>query len=260
MRGTIAWSVREAGALEGLAPSAPAPGGAGCCRICRGWAGPRFEVCFSCSVTLRRVSHPCERVAVMSLCRAGSPLHELLRDYKDGRPRTRDVLSARVAALTGAFLWREGPVMAPEGWDAIVAVPSTAGRPGPHPLEGALDRVDWLAGQVAGGGVTYAGPGQCGHRRAEEAGFRVDPALAGARVLVVDDTWASGARVQSTASALVLAGAAVAAVAVLGRYVTPMAGTGTEAWWKEQVRAGRAGGLAEPARAPVRRRATARRS
>ena len=260
MHGTIAWSVREAGGLRGLAPSAPPAGGAESCRICRGWAGPRFEVCFSCSVTLSRVSHPCPRVAVMALCRGGSPLHELLRDYKEGRPRTREVLSARVAALAGAFLWREGPAMAPEGWDAVVTVPSTAGRPGPHPLEEALGRVEWLAPQVVGAGVTYTGPGGCGHRRAQEDGFGVDPALVGLRVLVVDDTWASGARVQSTASALVRAGATVAAVAVLGRYVTPMAGTGSEKWWREQVGAGRAAGSAEPALGPLRRRGTARRS
>ena len=259
MRGTIAWSVNEAAGLAGLAPPAPEGGEAGCCRICRGWAGP-FDVCFSCSITLAEVRRPCERVGVMSLCRAGSPLHELLRDYKDGRPRTRELLSVRVAALAGAFLWRRGPALAPEGWDAVVAVPSTAGRPGPHPLAEALARIDWLAPQVASAAVAYTGTGDCGHRRAQEDAFWVDPALTGLRVLVVDDTWASGARVQSLASALGQAGTTVTAVAVLGRYVTPMAGTGCERWWREQVRAGRASGAVEPARAPIRRRATARRS
>lgn len=260
MRGTIAWSVAEAAGLRALAPSAPPADSTGCCRICRGWTGPGFDICFGCSATLSRVRHPCERVAVMSLCRAGSALHDLLRDYKDGGPRTRAVLSARVAALAGAFLWREGPSMAPEGWDAVVAVPSTAGRAGPHPLEEALGRVSWLAPQVARSAVTYVGSGPLRHRQADEDGFRVDPGVAGGRVLVVDDTWASGARAQSTASALTAAGAKVVAVAVLGRYLTPMAGTGMEAWWRRQVRSGRAAGVAEPARAPIRRRETARRS
>lgn len=260
MRGTIAWSVTEASGLAWVAPPAPPGGEVESCRICGGWAGPRYDVCFSCSVSLSRVSHPCETVAVMSLCRAGSPLHDLLRDYKDGPPRTRQVLSDRVAALAGAFLWRRGPELAPGGWDAVVAVPSTAGRGGPHPLEAALGRVEWLAPQLAVSAVAYVGPGGCGHRRTDEEGFRVDPDLAGARVLVVDDTWASGARAQSAASALVGAGAQVVAVAVLGRYVSPVVGTGIEQWWVRQVRRGRAAGAAEPTRAPIRRRATPRRS
>ena len=260
MRATIAWSMRESAGLAVLAPPAPVAGTPESCRICRGWAGARYDLCFSCSVTMTRVDHPCERVAVMSLCRAGSGLHDLLRDYKDGPARTREVLSMRVAALAGAFLWREGPSMAPEGWDAVVTVPSTAGRGGAHPLERALARIDWLAPQLATSAVTYAGTGNCGHRQADEDGFRVDPALAGRRVLVVDDTWASGARAQSTASALVSAGAEVAAVAVLSRYLTPMAGTGIEEWWRRQVHTGRAAGVAEPALTPIRRRATARRS
>ena len=260
MPGTIAWSVQEAAGLAALAPPAPSSVEPEGCRICRGWAGTRFDVCFSCSTTLSRVSHPCETVAVMSLCRGGSPLHELLRDYKDGGTRTRAVLSSRVAALASAFLWREGPEVAPAGWDAVVAVPSTAGRPGPHPLEEALGRADWLAPQLAISALTYVGSGRCGHREADEDGFRIDPGLIGLRVLVVDDTWASGARVQSAASALASAGVDVAGVAVLGRYLIPMAGTGIERWWKVQVHNGRAAGAPEPAVAPVRRRATAPRS
>jgi adenine/guanine phosphoribosyltransferase-like PRPP-binding protein len=45
--------------------------------------------------------------------------------------------------------------------------------------------------------------------------------VAGADVLVVDDTWVSGGSAQSAAAALKLAGARHVAVVVLGRHVNP---------------------------------------
>jgi orotate phosphoribosyltransferase len=45
--------------------------------------------------------------------------------------------------------------------------------------------------------------------------------VAGADVLVVDDTWVSGGSAQSAAAALKLAGARRVAIVVLGRHVNP---------------------------------------
>jgi orotate phosphoribosyltransferase len=53
------------------------------------------------------------------------------------------------------------------------------------------------------------------------AWVRVGDPVAGADVLVVDDTWVSGGSAQSTAAALKLAGARRVAVVVLGRHVNP---------------------------------------
>jgi hypothetical protein len=261
--GTIAWSVREANALAAVAPPAPSVDGGtddGTCAVCRGWAGAGYRRCFGCAMTMAQVSAPCDRVAVMSLYRPGCALHDLLRDYKDGPTRTRAVLSPRVGALFSSFLWREGPGLVPDGWDAVVTVPSTTGRPGAHPLEQALARVNWLAPQLAVGGLSAPARPGCGHRRADEKGWRVGKELRGSRVLLVDDTWASGARAQSAASALTASGVVVGAIAVMGRFMTPVAGSGSEEWWRRQVGAGPAGGLEGPARSPIRRRGTARRS
>ena len=51
--------------------------------------------------------------------------------------------------------------------------------------------------------------------------FGAGVALAGASVLLIDDTWVSGASAQSAAVALRAAGAGHVAVVVLGRHVDP---------------------------------------
>jgi hypothetical protein len=51
--------------------------------------------------------------------------------------------------------------------------------------------------------------------------FQVLARPAGASILLLDDTWVSGASAQSAAAALKLAGARHVAVVVLGRHVNP---------------------------------------
>ena len=51
--------------------------------------------------------------------------------------------------------------------------------------------------------------------------LRVDGPVAGADVLVVDDSWVSGGSAQSAAVALKLAGARRVAIVVIGRHVNP---------------------------------------
>jgi orotate phosphoribosyltransferase len=55
----------------------------------------------------------------------------------------------------------------------------------------------------------------------------------GSRVLLLDDTYTSGAAVQSAASALQMAGAHVVAAVVVGRYVKPDFSDDTRALWDE---------------------------
>jgi hypothetical protein len=97
----------------------------------------------------------------------------------------------------------------------LAVVPTGAGRPGPHPL---LDLVS-----------PYLRRPNCplalrsGHqgRDLDLDRFEVLGRPAGASVLLLDDTWVSGASAQSAAAALKLAGARHVAVVVLGRHVNP---------------------------------------
>jgi orotate phosphoribosyltransferase len=95
-------------------------------------------------------------------------------------------------------------------------VPSGQGRPGAHPLAGLVRSS--VALPVVRLSVV---PREIHTRGVNPAWVRVGDPVAGADVLVVDDTWVSGGSAQSTAAALKLAGARRVAVVVLGRHVNP---------------------------------------
>ena len=116
--------------------------------------------------------------------------------------------------------------------DVVALVPSTQ-RPGPPPLA----RVAGLADDVAGVWPAacwapallrrtslLAGSPPVGHMRPDRAAFTVSPptgtALRGTRVLLLDDTYVSGARSQSAAAALQRAGAWTV-IGPLGRVLCP---------------------------------------
>ncbi len=126
---------------------------------------------------------------------------------------------ASVLALLLAFLADHGPCvwqragMAPP--DLLAVVPTGAGRPGPHPL---LQLVSPYLRLPACRLVLR--PGRQG-RDLDLDRFEVLSRPAGASVLLLDDTWVSGASAQSAAAALKLAGARHVAVVVLGRHVNP---------------------------------------
>jgi hypothetical protein len=239
---STAEAVRESAPLAAACVPVPEAGG-DVCGICHGWTRPGYPVCFSCRLTTGQVSWPCRRVAPVSLYRPGGTVHRALRGYKDGPPATRAVLSRRVGALLARFLWEHGPRIAPVGWDGLVVVPSTTGRPGGHPLEAALAAVGAVGAQLWAGALRR-GTGGVGHRVAGDGAFAVGEGVdvAGSRLVLVDDTWTTGARAQSAASALAGAGAEVEAVVVVGRVVTPVAGAPTGSWWERHVGALRSTG------------------
>ena len=80
------------------------------------------------------------------------------------------------------------------------------------------------------------GTGTMAHNHASDTGFVVLPDVRGARVLVVDDTFTTGARAQSAASALQLAGARVIAVVPIGRVIDPRHGEEVSAYWTSRSR------------------------
>jgi hypothetical protein len=97
----------------------------------------------------------------------------------------------------------------------LAVVPTGCGRPGPHPLL-RLAR-PYLRLPLSPLAIR---PGRQG-RDLDVHRFRAGQVPAGAAVLLLDDTWVSGASAQSAAAALKLAGAAYVATVVLGRHVNP---------------------------------------
>jgi hypothetical protein len=173
----------------------------------------------------------------MRLCPLPSPLYTVLLGYKESPvAEARRRFATIVRALVRSFLvLHAGRLEATIGgrFDLVALVPSTH-RPGIAPL----GRVDGLGGDVAAvlpaarwvadllqRAETPGGPPPVAHMRPDPAAFRVPvpgrAAVAGARVLLLDDTYVSGARSQSAAAALARAGARRTLIAPLGRVLRP---------------------------------------
>ena len=211
--------------------------GPGVCAVCRGPVSTAQRICFACRVVARRLGLPLTRVTPVRLCPLPSPLYTVLLGYKESPvAEARAHFSTIVRALLQAFLaTRADELAAGVGGtvDLVVPVPSTH-RPGVAPL----GLVDGLAQDVAAAlpGVRWvpgllqraAGPGgspPVAHMRPNPAAFipcadDVD-ALVGARVVLLDDTYVSGARAQSAAAALHRAGVRAARIIPLGRVLRP---------------------------------------
>jgi hypothetical protein len=192
---------------------------AGLCLVCAGPVRPGYLRCFQCD--LHAQSAPgllADVVAPAAYAAKGGLLARDLWLYKSGRDGSGPA-AARVLALLLLFLHERGPAI----WQAagmgrpsaVCVVPSGRGRLGPHPLRALaapyLAR-PWLSLRPRPGGDPWA-------RTLDPARFQATGPLPGAAVLLLDDTWVSGASAQSAAVALKLAGAAAVAVVVVGRHL-----------------------------------------
>jgi predicted amidophosphoribosyltransferase len=201
--------------LATFTPVPPVAGGV--CDICHGAPNPGWSRCLSCERTIVQVSRPLTRVVPITLCGRMGPVHYLLRQYKDGPAQLRDRLAPRVAALLARFLQQHRRCIG--SWDLITVVPSSIGRPGPHPLAQAINMVPALAGTYRA--LLQTGLHPAGHLAAGDDAFVVTGEITSRQVLLVDDTFTTGAEIQSAASALQAAGATIPAAVVIGRYINP---------------------------------------
>jgi hypothetical protein len=166
------------------------------------------------------------------LCPLPGPLYTVLMGYKEApvdEARTR--FSAIVRTLSADFLHAHADCITAAVGGApqiVLPVPSSL-RPGGSPLE----RVDGLASDVESAlpGARWSPQlirrtGEpVGHMQPATRAFAVAPefhrALSGRRVVLLDDTYVSGSRAQSTAASLRRAGAASVVIVVLGRVLRP---------------------------------------
>jgi len=247
---TAGWDrlrLRLRSAAPPLYPPAPRPAGspAADCEVCRGPVRPGFARCYQCHRhALLGSALLADAVVPISYAIKGTPFADDLWRYKSApvppmsfpaptsapavTPASAPALAlvatpasarASVLALMMAFLTDHGPCvwqragMPPP--DRLAVVPTGAGRPGPHPL------LRLVSPYLRLPGCSLAlRPGRQG-RDLDLDRFQVTARPAGASVLLLDDTWVSGASAQSAAAALKLAGARHVAVIVLGRHVNP---------------------------------------
>jgi hypothetical protein len=172
-------------------------------------------------VLIRQLQLPLVPVEVVTDYRVGDRIHRRLRGYKDATVAEARVMhAATLARQLGEWVTNSGHRVRREPWDWVVTVPSTR-RPVGSPVDVVVDRVPSLAPHRLP--LLGRGPEPTGHLRAARAGFVVNRAVLPrgreGRFLVVDDTLTTGARAQSAAATLRLAGLPVVGVVVLGRTV-----------------------------------------
>lgn len=191
------------------------------CRTCRGPAPPGFARCYQCDLARSEAGELLADVVVPLgyAVRGGQLATDLWRyksdyaDAADSAARLRDML-ARFLRDGADSVWRAAGMTA--GPSAVAVVPSGQGRLGDHPLAGIVRSCLDLPT------VRLSVAPEVIHVRGVTVGWvRADGPVAGADVLVVDDTWVSGGSAQSAAAAVKLAGAKRAAIVVLGRHVNP---------------------------------------
>ena len=189
------------------------------CVICRGPVRPGFARCYQCGRHARLgPGLLADAVVPISYAVKGTALAADLWRYKSwrapGAAARTSVLVLLLAFLHdhGACVWRHAGMPGPS---RLAVVPTGCGRPGPHPL---LELVSpYLRLPVTRLAIR---PGRQG-RDLDLDRFRADRTAAGARVLLLEDSWVSGASAQSAAAALKQAGARQVAIVVLGRHVDP---------------------------------------
>lgn len=221
--------------LANICTTVPSAGD-GVCVVCHGRPNPGFETCFSCEQTAGQVTLPCETVVPISLYEVPSQLHFCLRGYKDNPSASvRSKLELDVAALAARFIRDHGDCIreSTDEWDYITTVPSTSGKHGGvNPLQAAFERVPWLGKQHREVLAPSEEPPK--HNIATDTGLVTIADVDGDRVLLIDDTFTSGAHAQSAVSALQLAGVSVVAIVAIGRVIKPNFSETVKEFWKAQ--------------------------
>jgi hypothetical protein len=209
-------------ALPALYPPEPhrdGPAAGPACVVCRGPVRPGYARCYQCERhDLLGHGLLADAVVPISYAVKGTELAEALWRYKSW-PAPSAPARAWLRGLLLAFLDDHGPcvwrhaAMTPA--DRLAVVPTGCGRPGPHPLL----QLAWPYLRLPLSPLAIR-PGRQG-RDLDLHRFRAGPVPARSGVLLLDDSWVSGASAQSAAAALKLAGAGRVAIVVLGRHVNP---------------------------------------
>jgi predicted amidophosphoribosyltransferase len=194
--------------------------GSGVCVRCFNFTRERgYELCYACATSERHL----DAMVPIAYSVAHEQLHHDLVRYKRYADPWVEMAAARLALILGRFLAaHEACVAAAAGagtFDVVTTVPSgQADRDEYHPLRRIV-------------GELVASTAERHERLLRRSSVPVQPRvfdpsryeatrlLAGANVLLIDDTWTTGASAQSAAAALKAAGAARVGAVVIGRHL-----------------------------------------
>jgi predicted amidophosphoribosyltransferase len=192
--------------------------GSGVCHDCfnltRG-----YERCFACACGERRLA----TLVPISLSLGGSHVHHVLADYKRLQGLAAERATRELAAILTRFLGSHEPCVAKAAglsrFDVVTTVPSgDARRDEAHPLRKLVaERVEPVR-QRYERLLRHSGI-QVRPRSFDARRFTPTRTVEGLNVLLIDDTWTTGASAQSAAAVLQEAGAAAVAAVVVGRHL-----------------------------------------
>jgi predicted amidophosphoribosyltransferase len=178
-----------------------------------------YTRCYACS----HIEQHLDAIAPISYSVAHEQLHHALRSYKRQHGDAARRLTVELAAVLWRHLDQHEPCVAAQagtdGFTRVTTVPSGAGtRDARHPLQtivGELvkptrDRYEPLL---------VRGEHDTTPREFDARKFEPTRPLNGEAVLLIDDTWTTGASANSAAAALKHAGASTVAVVVIGRHL-----------------------------------------
>lgn len=164
-----------------------------------------------------------DAMAPISYSIGGEQLHHALAGYKRYAGPAARILTAGLAAV----LWRHlrdherclARAAGVDGFDVVTAVPSSdAGRDRTHPLHRLVGEIVKPLAPRYERLLRRTDAAVTAHRFSD-ARYEATKALGGRAVLLIDDTWTTGANARSAAAALKAAGAQRVGVVAIGRYV-----------------------------------------
>jgi predicted amidophosphoribosyltransferase len=178
-----------------------------------------YERCYACSHGELHL----DAMVPISYSVGHEYLHHALAGYKRLEGTRAAAMTRQVAGILERFLYQHEACVAAAagiaGFDLVTTVPSShAERDHDHPLrrivgelvEPTRARYEPLLRRTTHDVIA---------RRFDRRRFGTTRALSGARVLLIDDTWTTGASAQSAAAALKAAGAAAVGAVVVGRHL-----------------------------------------
>lgn len=184
---------------------------------------------------MAQVSHPCDLIVPITVYEGLSQVHRILKNYKASSHPSQPTLRLQALAMLVHFFNLHSSCIASAAggpWDAITTVPSTTGRSGQHPLALLVQRSRTIGHQYVE--ALVKGPADISNNNANDEGF-IASRVSDRRVLIVDDTFTSGARAQSAASAITLAGGMTLAILPIGRYFNPSYTSDNQKYWARQT-------------------------
>lgn len=184
------------------------------CEICHSSKDDAFDRCYRCNEGFRLLNGNVPRILPITMSLERGQMHHALRDYKDGWDQTiRERFSWQIAGLVELFAAQHTECLGE--FDVVTCIPSRKQRTA---FEAVVTRLGRFRERYE---PLLAVAGADDSHTLSSGRFVAAGTARGRRVLILEDTFTTGASVFSATAALRAAGAVVDTVLVVGRHMNP---------------------------------------